>query len=153
MAYEPKTWECGEVVTAEALNNMEQGIADASSGVDKEIVKIAEFSGIYAHKISANQGCYYAGGGTFIKGDNNAPKTLAELTGGKKVIGIALVGISSESPRLQEGFGEVTCSTGTDSVPISTIPYDMYSTIRSGNICAIFPDSTLSKIEAYAICI
>lgn len=29
MAYEPKTWECGEVVTADALNNMEQGIADA----------------------------------------------------------------------------------------------------------------------------
>lgn len=29
MAYEPKTWECGDVVTADALNNIEQGIADA----------------------------------------------------------------------------------------------------------------------------
>ena len=37
MAYEPKTWECGEVVTADALNNMEQGIADASSGGGIEI--------------------------------------------------------------------------------------------------------------------
>ena len=27
MAYEPKTWECGETITAEALNHMEQGIA------------------------------------------------------------------------------------------------------------------------------
>ena len=26
MAYEPKTWECGETITAEALNHMEQGI-------------------------------------------------------------------------------------------------------------------------------
>ena len=32
MAYEPKTWQCGEVVSAEALNHIEQGIADASSG-------------------------------------------------------------------------------------------------------------------------
>lgn len=30
MAYEPKTWECGEVVTADALNKIEQGIADAN---------------------------------------------------------------------------------------------------------------------------
>lgn len=31
MSYEPKTWECGETITAEALNHMEQGIA--SGGV------------------------------------------------------------------------------------------------------------------------
>ena len=30
MAYEPKTWECGDVVTADALNKIEQGIADAN---------------------------------------------------------------------------------------------------------------------------
>ena len=32
MAYEPKTWECGEALTADALNHMEQGIAEASEG-------------------------------------------------------------------------------------------------------------------------
>ena len=34
MAYVPKEWECGEVVTAEALNHIEQGIlaADACCG-------------------------------------------------------------------------------------------------------------------------
>ena len=31
MAYEPKTWECGEVVTDSDLNRIEQGIADAGS--------------------------------------------------------------------------------------------------------------------------
>ena len=32
MAYTPKTWECGETITAEKLNHIEDGIADASSG-------------------------------------------------------------------------------------------------------------------------
>lgn len=32
MAYEPKTWVCGETITAEALNHMEQGIANAGGG-------------------------------------------------------------------------------------------------------------------------
>lgn len=31
MAYEPKTWQCGEVVTANDLNRIEQGIADANT--------------------------------------------------------------------------------------------------------------------------
>ena len=30
MAYEPKTWQCGEVVSADALNHIEQGIADGA---------------------------------------------------------------------------------------------------------------------------
>lgn len=30
MAYEPKEWACGEVVTADALNHIEQGIAEAN---------------------------------------------------------------------------------------------------------------------------
>lgn len=29
MAYEPKTWSCGETITADKLNYMEQGIANA----------------------------------------------------------------------------------------------------------------------------
>lgn len=33
MAYEPKTWECGDVVTAEALNNLEQGVANAGGSL------------------------------------------------------------------------------------------------------------------------
>lgn len=32
MAYEKQTWECGETITAEKLNHIEDGIADASSG-------------------------------------------------------------------------------------------------------------------------
>lgn len=32
MAYEKQTWECGETITVEKLNHIENGIADASSG-------------------------------------------------------------------------------------------------------------------------
>lgn len=32
MAYEKQTWECGETITAEKLNHIEDGIADASNG-------------------------------------------------------------------------------------------------------------------------
>lgn len=32
MAYEPKTWACDDVITAEDMNHIEQGIADASQG-------------------------------------------------------------------------------------------------------------------------
>lgn len=32
MSYEPKTWECGETITADALNHIEQGIADSGGG-------------------------------------------------------------------------------------------------------------------------
>ena len=32
MSYEPKQWKSGDTITAEDLNKMEQGIADASSG-------------------------------------------------------------------------------------------------------------------------
>lgn len=32
MAYEKQTWECGETITADKLNHMEEGISSANSG-------------------------------------------------------------------------------------------------------------------------
>ena len=32
MAFEPKTWACGDTITAQELNRMEQGIAEAGQG-------------------------------------------------------------------------------------------------------------------------
>ena len=32
MSYTPKTWQCGEKITAEALNRLEQSVASASGG-------------------------------------------------------------------------------------------------------------------------
>lgn len=35
MAYEKQTWECGETITAEKLNHMEDGIANCGGGVQR----------------------------------------------------------------------------------------------------------------------
>lgn len=32
MSYTPKTWQCGETVTADALNNLEDGVQEALAG-------------------------------------------------------------------------------------------------------------------------
>ena len=32
MAFEPKTWKCGDTIFAEELNRMEQGIVEAGQG-------------------------------------------------------------------------------------------------------------------------
>ena len=49
MAYEPKTWERGEVISADALNHIEQGVAEASEGGGTEplIVNVTENDGNY----------------------------------------------------------------------------------------------------------
>lgn len=39
MAYTPKTWECGETITADALNHIEQGIAQSGGGSEPLIVR------------------------------------------------------------------------------------------------------------------
>ena len=38
MAYEKKTWETGEVITADALNHLEQGIADCEQRESNKFV-------------------------------------------------------------------------------------------------------------------
>lgn len=35
MAYEKHTWECGEPITADKLNNIEDGISDGGSQLKK----------------------------------------------------------------------------------------------------------------------
>lgn len=38
MAYTPKTWECGETITADALNHIEQGIASSGGGTEPLVI-------------------------------------------------------------------------------------------------------------------
>lgn len=44
MAYEPKEWACGEVVTADALNHIEQGIAEAGGSGTSLVTNVYELS-------------------------------------------------------------------------------------------------------------
>ena len=39
MAYEPKTWACGDTITADDLNHIEQGIADSGGGMTVNVVQ------------------------------------------------------------------------------------------------------------------
>ena len=50
MAYTPKTWVCGEVITAEDMNHIEEGIAENCGSCDSPLLLTAtldEDSGIY----------------------------------------------------------------------------------------------------------
>lgn len=38
MAYTPKTWTCGEIITADDLNHIEQGIANSGGGSEAPII-------------------------------------------------------------------------------------------------------------------
>lgn len=38
MAYTPKTWECGETITADALNHIEQGIEDCCGSGSEPLI-------------------------------------------------------------------------------------------------------------------
>lgn len=40
MAYTPKAWECGDVITADDLNHIEQGLANAGGGSDPLVVNV-----------------------------------------------------------------------------------------------------------------
>lgn len=41
MAYEPTVWECGDVVTAELLNKLEQAVAELSEGGSAEPLTVS----------------------------------------------------------------------------------------------------------------
>ena len=53
MAYTPKTWECGDTITAEDLNHLEQGVEDAG-GYDCSVVENELYSGTTASTTSFN---------------------------------------------------------------------------------------------------
>lgn len=40
MSYEPKEWQCGDTITAEDLNRMEQGIAQGGGGSELLVIEI-----------------------------------------------------------------------------------------------------------------
>lgn len=43
MAYEKQEWKCGDVVTAEKLNHMEDGIAEAGGGSEERTIMLNSF--------------------------------------------------------------------------------------------------------------
>lgn len=79
MAFEPKTWVCGDTITAQELNRMEQGIEDASQDgggsssfivhgtVSDENITVAENVEDIVNAIEAEQNVYMI----TVDSDNN----------------------------------------------------------------------------------
>lgn len=40
MAYEPKTWACGDTITADALNHLERGVEEAAQGGGIDVMTV-----------------------------------------------------------------------------------------------------------------
>lgn len=86
MSYTPTVWETGDVVSAEKLNNIEQGIAEMPVGVDALIWFLNSSAGyqIYGDFERAlakvTQGiplvayaCYWVSSGTYFSASPNTP--------------------------------------------------------------------------------
>ena len=47
MAYEPTTWNCGDTITAEKLNKLENGLAECCGGGTEPLILMVFASGFY----------------------------------------------------------------------------------------------------------
>ena len=150
MAYESKTWECGEVVTADALNHMEQGIADAGDvEVSKTLLMNASGSLV---QIGSSTVYVSAGGGSVVGG-----KTLGDLIGDKKLIGIEVVAVTANGESKFPTFGRVNMNGG--SVTSLTNPVllnddiEARNGLQGGTYTAVTNESNATSFNIYAICI
>lgn len=90
MSYTPTEWETGQTITAEKLNKLEQGVADAGGGSDLPEVT-ADDKDKYLHTNSSTGDLEWSavsgGGGAFVvteavdetTGDDTLDKTYAEI--------------------------------------------------------------------------
>lgn len=151
MAYEPKVWQCGDVVTADALNHIEQGIAE-SGGSTVEVSKIKIGTANGGGSTIASGVNSFGGGGTTVDS-----KTLAEVLGDKTIVSFELIvngGIATagECHVKPSGSGTMPVSilgiSGKDA--IASEDYTKYLTV---NGIVNFGITGSATIDIYAICI
>lgn len=113
MAYEPKTWECGDVVSADALNHMEQGIANAGGGGTLIIKQDNEAS-------TAEKAVY----------DKTWQEVYDALKNGTRVIMLF-------ETTLPPGIATLSITTATNNTAEPSAPYQIYAESRSGSTIAL----------------
>lgn len=123
MAYEPKTWECGETLTAEALNHMEQGISDASSGGGTPLLVNAVYDGDGKYDLDKTFGEIrnaYSSGRMVVVTKDSSSETLSHIN----VLSVQEVEFMID---LESSYANGSVSTygGTYSVSLVEAPYTL----------------------------
>ena len=140
MAYTPKEWECGEVITADALNHLEQGVAEAGGGGTPSIIKIGTANGSGWTMVDANLSIYAFSGGV-----NSIGATFGETIGERTVLAI-----------VAESFGCFEYWLGSNTIPL--IDQDVFKRSHSMAINGISNHTVtggadMHSFDVYAICI
>lgn len=123
MAYEPKEWVCGDTITADDLNRIEEGVADASESqmvvkllaqvdaygfsTDKSFSEVAEFVGNGNYNVVLVPGSNGVAGGRvftlsavnydYATGDANRLVFSSSVSNGATIQVAVLTWISSDS--------------------------------------------------------
>lgn len=137
MAYEPKTWSCGDVITANDLNHIEQGIAESGGcdcGYECTETKATAFDG----SITTND----TGGGLSV-----GAFTPSQTIDGDSII-VTMDGTEYELPKIDiggaVGYGEMS----GDAPSFTTYPCFV---ISSGMFATVNPGTYTVKIENIAM--
>lgn len=146
MAYEKQEWKCGDTVTADKLNHMENGIESANSGGGTvEAIKI--FSGTVNFGADTN---FSGGGGLFLDG-----KTFGELIGDKKVVNFVTRGIKTASSSSAKPVSVLVQQIGEKDFIVDQDDPEIRNATGTGfHFCRYVREDALSgNIDVYAICI
>jgi len=147
MGYEKQTWANGDVITANKLNHMEDGIA----GGELETIKVATWDG--GGELILERWYYSMGGSGFLEGGTGQnPVSLYDLIGDKKIIDFIFVGYTSENERVDQIFGAVLM--GGDGVGRGDPRFYTIEERRSltGGTMSGIATRQCTKVEVYAVC-
>jgi len=143
MGYEKQTWANGDVITADKLNHMEDGIA----GGELEVIKIGTWNGGGGQIVQfyGFQGTGYMQGGT-----QQSPVSLYDLVEDKKIVDFIFVGYTSADVRVDGCFGSVKVGANGGKDP-RFFTVEERETITGGTVYAIV-EKECARMEVYAVC-
>ena len=156
MSYSEYTWQTGETITAEKLNNLEGGVQEALAGGGVEVskIKLGTVNGGGA-VVSDTSLMMFAGGLRF-------DDSLFDIVGSKQIIGFE-VEYTRTAGNHAKAFSQqisVYASWGTSSTGITTESLLGMTDARKQDVNAISVDALLNgmnpgsvAIDVYALCI
>lgn len=129
MAYTRKTWECGDVVTAEALNNLEGGVAEAleccGSGGGSDTLEVT-----FTWDENVGEGEWVC--------NHTYAEILSALQNGQKIVAYAI----NVEWLYQETLGSIEKIEDEEIIAFGTFSRD-----TSGNVVVIFRLSSDGNIQ------